>query len=222
MLYKRNRASSIARVEAMKSVYDFHGKHVLDIGCADGFIARQLSASAKTVFGVDLDTSAAVVKAEPNTYFFNREATPAWIRSQRKFDCVIYLSVIQHVMADLGRWKQSHYGISYAVEVLEAIRSITDTMFFEIALPGESSPFLRNMPETWHAAQFPYSWVMHNLLQPAGFYNTWIVSAPVLAASRYQYWMHSKFGKVLKQSPSLVRDLVRFDDRDARPLFFCR
>lgn len=95
---------------------------VLDIGCGQGALAFDLSKKAKSVVGVDFDSSkielAKVKYKSPNIEYICADATKDL--NDRKFDVIVMSNVLEH--------------IEHRVEFLKSIKHLADKFLFRVPM----------------------------------------------------------------------------------------
>ncbi|MDX2022343.1 MAG: bifunctional glycosyltransferase/class I SAM-dependent methyltransferase [Deltaproteobacteria bacterium] len=72
------------------------GSKVLDVGCADGHLARALVAKGCEVVGVDVHHSDAAAQACTRFYVADLESD-AWAPQEHDFDVILYADVLEHL-----------------------------------------------------------------------------------------------------------------------------
>lgn len=221
-MQKNYQRRSNARIQTMLDHYNFQDKNVLDIGCSKGYVTNALKQAGANVVGIDSDLLSLLVAR--NKYkdipFICSRISFEQIKSLGKCDCVLLLAVLHHVLVDMGCYQQDKIGLQAAVDILSVIREKTDTLWFEIALPNEVQR--EGTTPLTDMGNRPNMWIIDNLLSPAGFDDVIIYPYPELRENLFQAYLHKSWYKPLIKAPQLVRDLLKFDDRDARPLFQCR
>ena len=139
----RNRPESSfeARLKIARSAVSAYGiRHVLDIGCAEGFFIRNLALS-EGVTAVGLEQSRAAIRRgsaiwdaqkEHGYGYIQMEVSPDALAQLPVFDLVICLSVVHHVIASGGK--------EAGVEFLRACATVTGKVFlFDMGSPLEKS-----------------------------------------------------------------------------------
>jgi 2-polyprenyl-3-methyl-5-hydroxy-6-metoxy-1,4-benzoquinol methylase len=107
-LYHNEQLSSFLsnkrQIEAIKSIYNFSGKKIIDIGCGDGFFTLQLAKlNVKSILGVD-PASEAIDVCKKQAKIQNLEGISSFINSDvynlsidEHFDCAIFCGVLHHL-----------------------------------------------------------------------------------------------------------------------------
>lgn len=222
------------RLQAILEHYDFAGKRVLDLGCHRGYFAFGLASRAAQVTGIDGDadviahnTATARQHGIHNLKFEQAFITPEFIARLPRYDVVLFLSVLHHIITDsrVYSWYQGKTGLEVGREILRQISTRTDAIFFEIGLSSEAHDWAPRMPDMGAA---PERWVVENLLLPAGFRDVQVIPPPEFGGllGGVNRFLHSHFHRTMATSMSfpirIARRLTSFDTRDRRPLFFAR
>jgi SAM-dependent methyltransferase len=143
---------------------------VLDIGCAEGWFVRRAAADLDC-FAIGIEAADTVIVGELARLHdrINRVAsirafmTPETIRALPKFDAVLCLSVLHHVIRGLG--------IASAEQFLRAVASRAEkVLIFEIGTADESS-WTSVLPELTEG-QKPF---VTSLLERCGFHNVRVI-----------------------------------------------
>jgi O-antigen chain-terminating methyltransferase len=132
---------------------------VLDLGCAEGYfvqrIAREYGCFA---LGVDADVRRLTIAQEVNVLnrnersgFMYAHITPEFVAKLPRFDVVIFLSVLHHIMYE--------HGVDYAREFMKLIREKTvKSLIFDMGQSDEASmywatslPKMEPNPHEWIA-----------------------------------------------------------------------
>ena len=175
-----------SRLGALLQHYDFRDKKILDLGCNRGFYAFSLALrGAKSVVAVDGDKELinqneemAKKKNIQNILFLNKKITVEEIQPFSKFDVVLFLSVLHHIMVgtpELYPFNSEGKDIAYAVELLKEIARHTDCLFFEMGQSDEFADWAARLPRMEPSAAI---WISEHLLKPAGFLQITIIEPP--------------------------------------------
>jgi len=150
-----------------REIVDYGIKSLLDIGCAEGFFAR-LAAEKHAVFSIGIEFNnkrlwlgelSRMHDDVANFAIVKALMTPESIGSLPKFEMVILLSVLHHVIRQSGR--------AGAIAFLSAIRSITGKrLIFEMGTSEETMNNWAGLMPTGNQRQFE---LLTSLLQEAGF-----------------------------------------------------
>ncbi|HYH71308.1 MAG TPA: DUF1698 domain-containing protein [Methyloceanibacter sp.] len=166
-----NVRDSDERWQAVSSALREYGaRNVLDVGCAEGWFVRR-AATDNQCFAIGIESTDVGIVGELTRLHDRVErsaivrtfVTPDTIRSFPKFDAVLCMSVVHHVVRA--------FGIASGEQFLRALATRTDKVFiFEIGTADESSwtPF---MPEQ-HDGQEAF---VRNLLSRCGFKNIRVI-----------------------------------------------
>lgn len=156
------------RWSAVRSALErFECRSMIDLGCSEGYYVLQ-SARLGLGFcvGVDFDLrriwtcqNQVVLEEVHNAAFLVSEITPKFVDSMPKFDAVVFLSVLHHILAASGADR--------ARELLRSIsRRVAKAMIFEMGQCDERSerwaPLLPDMGGD------PHSWIAE-FLRSSGF-----------------------------------------------------
>lgn len=95
------------RLKHFDKLIDWHGKDVLDLGCAGGFMAEALAKRGANVTGIDpaaeaIDAARTHAKAEGLRIGYDTGVGEALPYADASFDAVVCVDVLEHV-ADLGK-----------------------------------------------------------------------------------------------------------------------
>lgn len=142
-------------------------KSLLDIGCAEGFFAR-LAAEKQGVFSIGIEFNnkrlwlgelSRMHDDVANFAIVKALMTPESIASLPRFEMVILLSVLHHVIRQSGR--------TGAIDFLSSIRLITGKrLIFEMGTSEETKNNWAGLMPTGNEGQFE---LLKSLLQEAGF-----------------------------------------------------
>lgn len=91
-----------SRLSLMKQYYDFSGKKVLDLGCANGVYTAEISKIACSVLGIELNENYLqdAIRLKNDNNIENLEFKCCKIEDldcEEKFDAVIMIEVLEHV-----------------------------------------------------------------------------------------------------------------------------
>lgn len=218
------RLRSRLRLQAMREHYDFSGARVLDLGCGPGHFALQLAPAAASVLAVDGDAekvehgrAIAAQLGLTNIRFECATISAELVAGLGAHDVTLLLSVLHHVINDRGpyAWNDPVSGIDTAVELLGAIRSTSDALFFEMGnVEAMTGP--------------PERWIPEHLLRPAGYQSITVIPPPAFrgAMGQVRRAIHRTLpGRIKAGHSRLSHALARaasYDLRDHRHLFLAR
>lgn len=142
-------------------------KSVVDLGCSEGYYVLQ-SAKAGIGFcvGVDFDLrrvmtcqSQVVLNDLPRAAFLISEVTPELIDSIPKFDAVIFLSVLHHIMYQKG--------VEHCGDIMSRLAKKTGkALIFEMGQSDEhKESWAKEMPDM---GSDPHTWIA-DFLREAGY-----------------------------------------------------
>ncbi len=144
-----------------------HCASLLDLGCSEGYYVIQAAKSGlQFCVGVDFDLrriwtcqNQVVLNDLHQAAFMISEATPELIDSLPRFDAVIFLSVLHHIMYEKSE--------AYAAELLRALAKKVDrVMFFEMGQSDEHlESWAKKIPDM---GADPHAWIA-DYLRAAGF-----------------------------------------------------
>lgn len=91
-----------SRISLMKKYYDFSGKRVLDLGCANGVYTAEISKIAGSVLGIEVNEKYLqdAIRLKNDNNIENLEFRCCKIEDldcEEKFDAVIMIEVLEHV-----------------------------------------------------------------------------------------------------------------------------
>jgi hypothetical protein len=142
-----NVRDSYGRWNAIAANFKRYGvRNVLDVGCAEGWFVRRAATDLKC-FAVGIEASDRLEVGELSRLYDRTERTailrsfvgPDDIRSLPKFDAVICMSVVHHIIRA--------YGLAAAGEFVSALASrVEKVLIFEIGTADESS-WTEHLPE---------------------------------------------------------------------------
>lgn len=222
------------RVELVGKLYDCSGKQVLDLGCSGGLFSFGLAGSARHVTGIDGDANLiarnerlATEYGISNLSFRCATITPELVRGLDRYDAVLFLSVLHHIITDsrVYPWSSRKSGMEYGLEVLRAISEKTGVLFFEIGQSDEAHEWAPKLPPMGPA---PDEWIARNLLEPSGFTEIRVISPPEFEGlgGRIRRYLHREVGNWFAESQALpiraMRRVTHFDTRDCRFMFYCK
>jgi SAM-dependent methyltransferase len=135
-----NVRDSEGRWQAVAKVLDRYAvRNVLDVGCAEGWFVRQAAAD-RNCFAIGIEATDALFVGELARLHDRVERaatirafmTPEALRSLPKFDAVICMSVVHHIIRA--------FGVESAEQFVKALASrVEKVLIFEIGTAGESS-----------------------------------------------------------------------------------
>lgn len=167
-----NVRDSEGRWQAVAAVLKEHGvRNVLDVGCAEGWFVRR-AATDLNCFAIGIEASDRVTVGELSRLYDRKERmatikafmSPDDFHSLPKFDAVICMSVVHHIIRA--------YGIASAEEFVRALATCVDkVLIFEIGTADEKSwtaflPELSQGQETF----------VKDLLERCGFQNVRMIA----------------------------------------------
>ncbi len=157
-----------ARWQAIRQALDRHAcRSFVDLGCSEGYYVIQAAGHGlHFCVGVDFDprrmwtaTSQVILNDLPNASFLMSEISPDLIAALPRFDAVVFLSVLHHIMYEKSP--------DYARAILQGLAAKTQkVLIFEM---GQSDERL----ESWAAkipdmGSDPHGWIA-DYLRSAGF-----------------------------------------------------
>jgi O-antigen chain-terminating methyltransferase len=157
-----------ARWEKIHAVFQKHDcKSVIDLGCSEGYYVLQSARSGmKFCVGVDFDlrrmwtsTNQVILHDIPNAAFLMSEITPELAASIPAFDGVIFLSVLHHIMYQLGE--------DHCRDLMTKLaRKVGKVMVFEMGQSDEHmESWAKKMPDM---GSDPHAWIA-DFLHACGF-----------------------------------------------------
>jgi hypothetical protein len=166
-----NLRDSDTRWQAIAQVLREHEvRNVLDVGCAEGWFARR-AATELRCFTLGIEAGDATIVGELARLHDRAERiavmrafmTPEAIRTLPKFDAVLCLSVLHHVIRG--------FGLASAEQFLKALASRVEKVFlFEIGTADESS-WTEALP-SFEGGQEAF---VRSLLERSGFRNVRVI-----------------------------------------------
>lgn len=156
------------RWKSIHEVMTTHGcNSVVDLGCSEGYYVLQ-SAKAGVGFcvGVDFDLrrimtcqSQVVLNDLPRASFLISEVTPELLDAIPKFDAVIFLSVLHHIMYQKG--------VEHCREIMKRLAKKTGkALIFEMGQSDEhKESWAKDMPDM---GSDPHAWIAE-FLRDAGY-----------------------------------------------------
>jgi len=218
------------RWRAICALYDFKDKEVLDLGCSGGYFSFEASKVAKNVTAVDADNTIisenkilAVKYGFHNVNFIHAVISPEVINTFPHYDVTLFLSVLHHVMAVSDRypWNRQKNGYEYGLEILTSLIKKTDVLIFEMGQSNESFEWAKKLPKMLPS---PDTWIVKNLLRPAGFDAVEIISPPEYRglSGRIKRLIHDHFNQTASGTSLLgkiIRRTIGYDTRDCRFIF---
>ena len=139
------------------------GSTLLDLGCAEGyFVSRAAQEYGCVALGVDADVrrltvaqDVNVINKTPNAGFMYANVTMEFLRKLPRFDVVIFLAVLHHVMYE--------HGLDYAREYMRCIHEKTaKALVFEMGQSNESGmEWASSLPDM---GPNPHEWIVEFLL----------------------------------------------------------
>lgn len=156
------------RWAAIKSQIEAHGAEtLLDLGCAEGYFVRSAAVECGCVaLGVDADLRRLTLAESFSTLdrvqgagFMLAELTPALLQKLPRFDLVVFLSVMHHIMYECG--------VDHAREIAALVRSKTNkVLIFDMGQSDETEhEWAGALPDM---GADPHAWIREFLLS-AGF-----------------------------------------------------
>jgi len=195
---------------------------VVDLGCGEGNFVAGLAPKCKQVFAVDFDEKE-IQKAHDKCKQFSN-VTLIHSNLETSIDhlphanMTLCLSVLHHLLV-----KESYYNYSYMLGargylptlfLLRKIREKTDVLFLEMGMKFEPRVWAQYLPNSYNA-----DWIAEKLLYKAGFKTVSILYPPEIVDSNFQRNLHHKHYKFVSNTPEWFQKMLRFDNRDNRPLF---
>lgn len=167
-----NRRDSEGRLRAVLAVLQqYDVRNVLDVGCAEGWFARR-AAMDLNCFALGLEASDRVLVGElarlhdevERMAVMKARVGPAELRVLPKFDAVICMSVVHHVIRASG--------VAAAEDFIRALASRTEKVFiFEMGTADETS-WTRALPELADGQES----FLRSLLERCGFHNVRVIA----------------------------------------------
>jgi hypothetical protein len=151
---------------------EYDVRNVLDVGCAEGWFVRR-AATDLNCFAIGIEATDVGVVGELARLYDRAERmatvrafmTPEAIRALPKFDAVICMSVLHHVVRA--------FGVPSAEQFLRALASRVDKVFiFEIGTADESS-WAAFLPELGQGQDV----FVRDLLERCGFHHVRVIAA---------------------------------------------
>jgi SAM-dependent methyltransferase len=152
---------------------DIGARSVLDLGCAEGYFVQQAAENLNCLsMGIDADLRrltiarmTATLNAISGACYIYGTLNPELLRRLPKFDAVIFLSVLHHIVYE--------HGEQYAHQVLREIRRITrQCLFFDMGQSNEvQHEWSKLLPDM---APDPQTWI-GNFLRSAGYSDVEVV-----------------------------------------------
>jgi SAM-dependent methyltransferase len=174
-----------ARWQLMESAFArFDVASVLDLGCAEGYFTRRAAAKNCVALGVDGDIrrvtiaqSVAFYEGASGVGFLHARIDPAFVAKLPRFDLVIFLSVLHHVIGEQG--------MDAAHRLMQAVRSRTvKTLIFDMGQSNETQfAWARTLPAM---EPDPAAWIA-DFLRRCGF-----SSVQMLGESEGYQRLHSR------------------------------
>jgi hypothetical protein len=156
------------RWNAVRSALDRHQcKSLVDLGCSEGYYVLQAARHGiGFCVGVDFDLrriwtcqNQVLLNDIPHAAFLVSEVEPGLVGAMPKFDAVVFLSVLHHILYSKGE--------DYARELLRTLSSkVGKVMIFEMGQSDErSESWASRVPDM---GADPHAWIA-SLLESCGF-----------------------------------------------------
>jgi O-antigen chain-terminating methyltransferase len=157
----------VDRWSTIHRVLKEHGAQtLLDLGTAEGYFVQQAALNGYFVVGVDADVRRLTLAQASITLnrvsgagFMFAELSPEFIARIPKFDAVLFLSVLHHIMYE--------HGVDYAREYMSVLRSKIDrVLIFDMGQSNETeNAWATLLPDM---GQHPHTWIA-DFLRSAGY-----------------------------------------------------
>jgi SAM-dependent methyltransferase len=203
--YIRDRRFRKGRLRIIKDKVDFAGKHVLDLGCADGSITFLIAGEAESITAVDANAKRIEQNKEnarilgfENIEFVCEQITPKFLKELPNYDVVLFASVFHHMLANSNSYEWNNQEQSEIFEILDIVGSLGTVYVFEM---GESHGYGHiGDPLKAVVGEEPHEWVLSHVYGPK-FKDVEVIKGAAYQRIPYRYFPQLRRLTAYESSP---------------------